>query len=172
MAQSLIMTNANVLKAQDFDKEKQLLAFDDDNIYKLTLNSATCKILASKQLLTGLSNQNYGEIFNDYNNNMATGAFSHAEGQGTIAYSDHMHVQGKYNKTTADCLHVIGNGTALNPSDAYKLDRNGNGWFAGDVETASGASLNKLKTLITYGEGDPDPNVGNIGDIYCKIIKA
>ena len=54
------------------------------------------------------------------NNTSALLTFSHAEGQNTIANSYAMHAGGMYNKTSADALFVIGNGTAETArSDAF-----------------------------------------------------
>jgi len=51
---------------------------------------------------------------------------SHAEGYGTIAASTCMHAGGKYNKTSADALFVIGNGSATTArSDAFVVDWSG-----------------------------------------------
>ena len=51
---------------------------------------------------------------------------SHAEGYGTIANSNSMHVGGKFNKTSADALFVIGNGTGVNArNDAFIVSGNG-----------------------------------------------
>lgn len=61
-----------------------------------------------------------GEIFNDYENNSATGDYSHASGHGTIATADSSTVIGKYNVADGTGandpkhLFIIGNGTADN----------------------------------------------------------
>ena len=84
---------------------------------------------------------------------IASGKFSHAEGANTIAASDYQHVEGKGNLIDADdkYAHIVGNGRRFddnanetNPqagrSNAYTLDWNGNGWYAGEIE-ASGIIL-------------------------------
>lgn len=76
------------------------------------------------------------EIFNDYENNEANGAFTHVEGQGAVANSDCQHVQGKFNEIDSEgkYLDIVGNGMDNdNRSNAYTLDHDGNAWFAGDV---------------------------------------
>ena len=61
-----------------------------------------------------------GEIFNDYENNSATGDYSHASGQNTIATANASTVVGKYNVAdgtgVSDPKHlfIVGNGTADN----------------------------------------------------------
>ena len=65
----------------------------------------------------------------------ASGFTSHAEGYGTIASSEYQHVQGKYNieDSANTYAHIVGNGTDDERSNAYTLDWDGNGWFAGEV---------------------------------------
>ena len=61
-----------------------------------------------------------GEIFNDYENNSATGDYSHASGQNTIATANASTVIGKYNVADGTGandpkhLFIVGNGTADN----------------------------------------------------------
>ena len=90
----------------------------------------------NKDKLVGQKTENDGEIFNDYTNNQATGQYSHAEGQGTIASGLVQHVQGKYNvqDTEGKYLHIVGNGTQDTRSNAHTIDKNGNAWFAGNVK--------------------------------------
>lgn len=86
------------------------------------------------------------EIFNDYDNNIATGEYSHAEGSGTIASGAHQHVQGKYNiADTADTYAaIVGNGEDNESrSNAHTLDWNGNAWYSGKVSAGTaGAPAN------------------------------
>ena len=79
-----------------------------------------------------------------------TGTASHAEGIGTTANGRCAHVEGVYTIASGKCqhvegnsniedtedkyIHIAGNGTSpTNRSNAYTLDWNGNGCFAGDV---------------------------------------
>ena len=83
------------------------------------------------------------EIFNDYDNNIATGEYSHAEGSGTIASGAHQHVQGKYNiADTADTYaYIVGNGESNEArSNAHTLDWNGNAWYSGKVSAGTAES--------------------------------
>lgn len=76
----------------------------------------------------GEATVNGGEIFNDYNQNIATGQYTHAEGSGTIAEGQFQHVQGKYNiADSADKYSfIIGNGTdSDNRSNAFAIDWQG-----------------------------------------------
>lgn len=65
----------------------------------------------------------------------ASGAQAHAEGRYTIAAGGAQHVEGVANieDTEDKYIHIAGNGTFTNRSNAYTLDWSGNGWFAGTV---------------------------------------
>ena len=69
----------------------------------------------------------------------ASGAQSHVEGRYTIAAGGAQHVEGIANieDTEGKYIHIAGNGTFDNRSNAYTLDWNGNGWFAGTVEVSA-----------------------------------
>lgn len=78
-------------------------------------------------------------------NTEASGAGSHAENYGTKAIGLHQHVQGRFNIPDSNLAHIVGNGNSdSNRSNAHTLDWNGNAWFAGDVATKSGSSLNAI----------------------------
>ena len=91
-----------------------------------------------------------GEIFNNYTNNIASGEYSHAEGNlttasgngshaegtGTIAASANQHVQGKYNIEDAESAyaHIIGGGSSdSDRKNIHMIDWNGNAYFDGRV---------------------------------------
>ena len=67
------------------------------------------------------------------------GNYSHSEGRYTVAGSAAQHVEGIANieDTDSKYIHIAGNGDFNAPSNAYHLDWNGNGWFAGDVYVGS-----------------------------------
>ena len=68
-------------------------------------------------------------------NACASGARSHAEGYYTTAAGENQHVQGKYNvvDNNNQYVHIVGNGSTSQPSNAHTLDWDGNAWFQGDV---------------------------------------
>ena len=70
------------------------------------------------------------------NNTTASGEYSHAEGFHTKASSNYQHVHGKYNieDTSNTYAEIVGNGDALENSNAHTLDWSGNAWYAGTVE--------------------------------------
>jgi len=82
-------------------------------------------------------------------NTTTEGIYSHAEGEGTIARGYAQHVYGKYNKLDDDdkYIAIAGNGTDIDydhRTNAYTLDWEGNGWFAGNVSV--GTDNNRLAT--------------------------
>lgn len=80
------------------------------------------------------------EIFNDYDNNVATGSYAHAEGNGTIAAGDQQHVHGKYNVADTESVyaHIVGNGeNEETRSNAHTLDWKGNAWYSGKVSAGT-----------------------------------
>lgn len=118
------------------------------------------------------------------------GNFSFAEGDHTIASGRDQHVQGAYNiedtetrTTTPDgtatsgltkYLHIVGNGSKNKRSNAYTLDWEGNGWFAGDVQAgehklSQKLDSNKLKSYTTAEDLVSDIN--NIPDgAWCAVF--
>lgn len=56
----------------------------------------------------------------------ALGSYSHAEGQGTIASGSYQHASGQYNTQGDDTsLLIVGNGTGVSRSDAFKVRMSG-----------------------------------------------
>ena len=63
------------------------------------------------------------------------GVACHAEGVGTIATGAASHAQGKYNLVSSTYAHVVGNGQNKDSrSNAYSLDWDGNGVYAGGLK--------------------------------------
>ena len=85
-----------------------------------------------------------GAIFNDYDNNIASGKFSAAFGTHTKATSDGQFVMGKYNAEDANALFVIGNGEAEdNRSNIFTVKQNG-------VTEAVKMSVKQSPTALTH----------------------
>ena len=106
------------------------------------------------------------------NTTFASGLGAHAEGSNTIASSQYQHVQGKYNIEDANSTYadIVGNGTADNArSNAYTLDWNGNGWFAGKVSAGTidtPASVTNANDLTTKQYVDNALNNNQQSAIY------
>lgn len=86
----------------------------------------------------------YGEIFNDYADNVASGNYSHVTGRGNQAESDFQTVFGKYNNNNADNALEVGWGTAENRKNIFEIKTNG------DVSVKG--SLNAEGDLVAAGE--------------------
>ena len=89
-------------------------------------------------------------------NSETQGAGSVAIGQSTIATSPYSCVYGKFNIEDTDrkYAHIIGNGKreygVTTRSNAYALDWNGNGWFAGNIKVGgSGYDDENAKAIAT-----------------------
>ena len=84
----------------------------------------------------------------------AIGAYSHVEGVYCVAHGTAAHVQGAYNieDTLGKYLHIVGNGTVGNQSNAHTLDWNGNAEFAGDVIINGCGGENPISLKNTFGE--------------------
>lgn len=87
----------------------------------------------------------------------ASGAQSHVEGRYTIAAGGAQHVEGIANIEDAagDYIHIAGNGSFDDRSNAYTLDWNGTAWFSGDVYVGSASGKNKdegSQKLITSSD--------------------
>lgn len=85
--------------------------------------------------------------------------YSHAEGQGTFTSATAQHVFGKYNKSDANCVEIVGNGTgntvALS-SNARTLDWSGNEVLAG-TSTATGFIVpNGTSSQFLKADGSTD----------------
>ena len=93
----------------------------------------------------------------------ASGIDSHAEGYYTTASGRNQHVQGKYNieDTSSTYAHIVGNGTADDArSNAYTLDWDGNGWYAGGLTVTSDLYLGD-ETIFS--------KIYPIGSIYMSV---
>ena len=61
----------------------------------------------------------YAEIFNDYTYNVATGIFSHAEGEHTTASGDDSHAEGEHTTASGDDSHAEGYGTNASSDQSH-----------------------------------------------------
>ena len=171
------------------DNTDKILVFDEAQVYGISYENLVKEI--AKEIAKEIINSNASsikgtgsnaEIFNDYIDNKATGAYSHVEGAGTQTTNDYQHVQGRYNATTIEMLdnvvlnylHIVGNGTGDQfRSNAHTLRDNGDAWVAGDVyiHGTSQADSNAKRVPVVYvGNDTPNDSTGINGDIYCKLL--
>ena len=79
--------------------------------------------------------------------------YSHTEGSNSIALGMMQHVEGRNNYVDANYVHIVGNGfTSTQRSNAYALDWDGNGHYAGDVYVHANADSTGGTKLATIGD--------------------
>lgn len=105
----------------------------------------------------------------------ASGAQSHVEGRYTIAAGGAQHVEGIANiEDTADeFIHIAGNGTFNERSNAYTLDWEGNAWFSGDVYINSASGKNRdegSKKLATEEYVDEQLNSASSSKLISHVL--
>ncbi len=107
----------------------------------------------------------FSEIFNDYENNIATTPYSHAEGYRTSAKGLHSHAEGYNTVTSNDNAHAEGYGTEAsgNTSHAEGSNTKATGWVShaeGDSTIASGmyshaeGGKSESKAKYSHAEGE------------------
>ncbi len=99
--------------------------------YNVQATGACSHAEGSSSVASGIASHAEGE------HSAASGHVSHAEGVYTIASGNNQHVEGKNNveDVIGKYLHIAGNGaTPDNRSNAYTLDWQGNGVFAGGLK--------------------------------------
>lgn len=179
------MSNNNYMNYLDYlisiDNQKLItneLQIKDKNIKNVIVDTSVIdednNIITSKkyvdeqirQNLVGKIDTNNGEIFNDYNNNKATGNYSHASGFNNKAYGDYLTVIGKYNNYENDDINnnklfVVGNGNDNNNrKNAFIVYNTGECWS--NVFTTENADYAELFEIY-------DKN-NNINDFKYKFI--
>ena len=158
------------------------------NCYK---NAGGIELYGEGSIVIGIASDGtlgcYGDgnivIGQAYNGNMIAGdsAISanncQAFGYGVQVFGGASMVQGKYNildrKSPNTYAHIVGNGTSNSArSNAYTLDWQGNGTFAGTVSSATGADYAEY---FEWKDGNPN-NEDRVGYIVTldgdKIVKA
>ncbi len=157
--------------------EGSLIKYNNQIIRKiLSYNS-------SKKELTLDATLNNNEALNSIKviiveNGIAGSSYSHSEGQGSVAFGNSQHVQGKYNivDSSNKYSHIVGNGSSHSArSNSHTLDWNGNAWFAGDVYV-KGANQDdtaaiKLATLNDLPQGVPACTTADNGKVL-KVVNG
>lgn len=89
--------------------------------------------------------QKYGEIFNDYDYNVASGIYSHVTGYGNEAQHPYQAVFGKYNKNNKDNIFEIGYGNdENNRKNIFYVTKTGDIKITGDITNGDNLSLTSL----------------------------
>lgn len=126
----------------------------------------------------------YAEIFNDYTHNVATGIFSHAEGEHTTASGDDSHAEGYGTNASSDQSHTEGivtttnglashaegqgsttgtNATAAHAEGSYTIANNESEHAQGKYNVSD---TENSGTLFTIGNGTTEDNRHNVVGIY------
>jgi hypothetical protein len=94
----------------------------------------------------------------------ASGASSHASNLGTVAHYEAQTAIGKYNSNNADSAFEIGNGAEGAPSNAFRVDWNGNVEASGEVKgvvKAVGAITGQVLADKAVASGTTWTNLGS-----------
>ena len=98
-----------------------------------------------------------GEVFNDYDNNTATGNNSHAEGAKTNASGDNSHAEGNGGTATGTNSHVEGFGTNAEGSNShaegYQSEASGENSHAEGYQTNANKNNSHAEGRITVADG-------------------
>ena len=91
------------------------------------------------------------EIFNDFENNIASGEYSHAEGKGTITSNAAEHASGKYNQSHKDTtLFSIGIGESkADRKNAIEVTQDGD-IYVNSIGGYDGTNPSNSKDIATY----------------------
>ena len=91
------------------------------------------------------------EIFNDFENNIASGEYSHAEGKGTITNNEAEHASGKYNQSHKDTtIFSIGIGQSkADRKNAIEVTQDGD-IYVNSIGGYDGKNLSNSKDIATY----------------------
>lgn len=112
----------------------------------------------------GESNIVNGEIFNDYENNQASGDYSHAEGTNTRSIGSDAHAEGKRTVALTNHTHAEGYGSIIPDEDTL------NAWYEGLEGDTPGATATEIKeTWINgYGEEKKKFNMAAYGPAHTE----
>lgn len=95
---------------------------------------------------TNIVGQKYGEIFNDYDNNIASGIYSHVAGVKNQAQYPYQVVFGKYNYNKENNILEIGYGdNDYNRANIFEITKDGVATIATDIGNKRGISLESLQ---------------------------
>lgn len=135
-------------------KSPELEVSADEGKLIIDLKVPTKKVLdalgVGKQYLVNgneatITGQKYGEIFNDYTNNVASGIYSHVSGYYNEAKYPYQTVIGKYNNNMENNVFEIGYGDDIyNKKNIFRVDKKGNVIAMGDIKNGNGVSLESL----------------------------
>jgi hypothetical protein len=137
------------------------------------------------ELVGKVANDNGGEIFNNYNDNIASGRMSHAEGYNTTASGGRSHAEGENTTASGNFSHAEGYNTTASGShshaegystEASEIASHAEGWntiASGQISHSEGeytiASGERQHVQGKYNIADVDSE-GNALNTYAHIV--
>lgn len=120
---------------------------------------------AKKEDLVGQKTADGGEIFNNYENNVAIGNYSHAEGYSTKANGNFSHTEGSGTTASSNCSHAEGGGTTASGNCSHA--EGGGTTASGDSSHSEGSGT---KASSNYQHVQGKFNVEDTDGKYAFII--
>jgi len=109
--------------------------------------------------------QSGSEIFNDYNNNIATGNYSHAEGSYTIASGNRSHAEGHYTIASGHNSHAEGDSAT---SSGYNSHAEGEFTIASNQASHAEGAYTIASGIDSHAEGCHTTASGNYSHVQGK----
>lgn len=175
-----------------------------ENIYKYVEEVTTQSLVQENEVVKDLvedtvgekypNNNSTGEIFNDYENNQASGDYSHvggtnSEASGKASFTHGINLKataqaqavfGQFNEQNDNALFIVGNGTYSNHNNAFEVLDTGSATLQTQGTTDNSLVINKtlnnkvseINNSITAITEDITNINGDITDIRGKISNA
>ena len=166
MANKLFYTyihNTEGTQNNSFVPDKMIYSYWDSLIFDVNHRTIWHQGMPFGNVYPGTAS--YGEIFNDLDNNIALGAYSHAEGYNTSAKSNYSHSEGY--KTFVDGVsgHVEGNssyslGANSHSEGSFSYSKGENSHAEGNKVEAQGKNSH-AEGFLTYAKGEDSHAEGN-----------
>ena len=129
----------------------------------------------------GKATEQNGEIFNDYENNIANGTYSSSIGNSTVASNFAEHASGQFNVSNSgaegknNTIYSIGIGTADDSrKNAFEVMRNGDLYVygIGEYDGTNPIQTNSLQTIINQSLNDIESKVDKTTTINGKPLSS
>lgn len=160
-----------------------LYEIEDSNAIHGTLKTVNGESLhGTGDIVTvGKATEQNGEVFNDYENNVANGTYSSAIGNSTIANNFAEHASGQFNVSNSgaegknNTLSSIGIGTSDDSrKNAFEVMRNGDLYVygIGEYDGTNPIQTNSLQTIINQSLDDIESKVDKTTTVNGKPLSS
>lgn len=162
--------NSKFFTCEEIDK--RLLQGLYDDVVKSGYKGTKEELYSKLAFLVG--KKTVGEIFNDYENNIADGSFTHAEGYRTKASGSDAHAEGNQCQANGNFTHAEGNQCQANGNASHvegnKCQANGNQAHAeGNTTKADGPdSHSEGYETVASASFSHSANRGTVADNYAQ----